>query len=226
MNETVVELRVEGEAPFPVSLWTPEERARGVVLLGHGLGADRSHSTVRLPVVELVERLGLAVLAPDLPRHGVRREGPNDPAAILDAWQTYWSSGGPASLRDEWLRIAAFARERFPSARLGWFGLSLGTQYGVVFLANAPQISAAVLGLFGAEPPPKSAIMQACAPRVRCPVYFVQKQDDELNPRANTDRLYALLGSAEKVLDSSPGRHAAVTPETLARACDFLAKRL
>jgi pimeloyl-ACP methyl ester carboxylesterase len=156
----------------------------------------------------------------------VRRVGPSDPAAIVGWWQAYWSSGGAASLRDEWLRIASFARERFPSARLGWFGLSLGTQYGVVFLSNAPQIAAAVLGLFGADAPPKSAIMQACAPRVRCPVYFVQKQDDEIHPRENTDRLYALLGSAEKVLDSSPGLHAAVTPETLARACDFLAKRL
>ena len=82
------------------------------------------------------------------------------------------------------------------------------------------------MSLFGCEPPPKSAIMNACAPRVLCPVYFVQKQDDELHPRESSDRLYASLGSAEKVLDSSPGRHAAVSPETIARACEFLAERL
>ncbi len=226
MNETVVELRVEEEAPFPVSVWTPEAHARGAVLLGHGLGVDRTHSTVRAPVECLVERHGLAVIAPDLPLHGARRIGASDSAAIVSAWQTYWASGGAASLRDEWVRIASFARERFPSARLGYFGLSLGTQYGVVFLASAPQVAAAVLGLFGAEAAPKSPIMHAWAPKVRCPVYFVQKHDDEIHPRAKTDRLYGLLGSAEKVLDSTPGLHAAVTPETLARACDFLAKRL
>jgi dienelactone hydrolase len=226
VKEEVVELRVEEEGPFPVSVWTPQAKPRAVVLLGHGLGVDRTHSTVQMPAEYLVERLGLAVVAPDLPRHGVRREGAGDMASVTAAWQAYWTSGGAASLRDEWVRIAAFARERFGGSRLGYFGLSLATQYGVVFLSNAPQIAAAVLGLFGSEPPPKSAIMNACAPRVQCPIYFIQKQDDEIHPRASTDHLYATLGSAEKVLDSSPGRHAAVSPETLARACRFLAERL
>ena len=225
MNEEELELRAEGESPVPVSLWTGDSQARGVVLLGHGLGVDRTHATVRVPAEQLVER-GLAVVAPDLPGHGVRRGAARDPAEVVDAWQSYWTSGGPAALRDEWLRILAFARQRFPSARVGYFGLSLGTQYGVVFLANAPQVAAAVLGLFGAEPAPKSAIMHACAPRVRCPVYFVQKQSDELHPCERTDHLFSLLGSSEKEMHSSPGRHADVTPEECARACGFLAGRL
>ncbi len=226
MNEEVVELRAEGESTIPMSVWTPEETTRGVVLIGHGLGVDRTHSTVQIPAAHLVEQLGVVVLAPDLPKHGVRREGPSGPAGIVAAWQAYWTSGGAAALRDEWLRVAAFARERFAGARLGYFGLSLGTQYGVVLLSNAPQIAAAALGLFGSEPPPKSAIMNACAPRVRCPVYFIQKRDDEIHPRPSTDHLYASLGSAEKVMDSSPGRHADVSPETFARACAFIAEHL
>lgn len=226
MKEEVLELRQEEESSIPVSLWTPQGNARGVVLIGHGLGVDRTHAGVQIPAEHLVERLGIAVVAPDLPRHGVRRGERKDWAEVVAAWQTYWASGGAAELRDEWVRIAAFARERFAGARLGYFGLSLGTQYGVVFVSNAPQIAAAAFGLFGSEPPPKSAIMNACAPRVRCPVYFIQKQDDEIHPRASTDHLYASLGSAEKVLDSSPGRHADVSPETLARACEFLAGHL
>jgi predicted alpha/beta-hydrolase family hydrolase len=226
VREEVLELRAEEEPSIPVSVWTPEAKPRAVVLLGHGLGVDRSHSTVQIPAEHLVERLGIAVVAPDLPIHGVRRGVARDPAEIVAAWQAYWASGGAAALRDEWVRIAVFARERFAGARLGYFGLSLGTQYGVVFIANAPQIAAAVLGLFGSEPPPKSAILNTCAPRVRCPVYFVQKQDDEIHSRASTDHLYATLGSDEKVLDSSPGLHAAVSPETLQRACEFLARHL
>jgi len=225
VNEEEVELRAEGEESIPLSVLTPPDRARAAVLLGHGLGVDRTHPTVRIPAEQLVE-LGLAVVVPDLPRHGVRRNGAAAREDAVAVWQTYWTSGGPAALRDEWLRIAAFARQRFPTGRLGYFGLSLGTQYGIVFLANAPQIAAAVLGLFGAEPPPKSPILNAWAPRVRCPVYFVQKQSDELHPLERSDYLYATLGSAEKVLDSSPGRHADVTPETCARACKFLAERL
>jgi dienelactone hydrolase len=226
VKEEVIELRAEGEGSIPLSVWTPEGPARAVVLLGHGLGVDRSHPTVQLPVEILVERFGLAVIAPDLPRHGVRREGAGDAASVIAGWATYWAHGGAAALRDEWVRIASFARQRFPSARLGYFGLSLGTQYGVVFLSNVPQVAAAVLGLFGSEPPPRSAILNACAPRVLCPVYFIQKQDDELHPRANGDHLYATLGSAEKILDSTPGRHADVSPETIVRACEFLARHL
>jgi len=225
VNEEEAELRAEGEPSVPVSIWSRDERPRGVVLLGHGLCADRTHPTVRVPAEQLVER-GLAVVAPDLPGHGVRRNGARGPDEVAEAWQTYWTSGGPAALRDEWLRILSFARGRFPNARVGYFGLSLGAQYGVVFLANAPQVAAAVLGLFGAEPAPRSAIMHACAPRVCCPVYFVQKQSDELHARERSDHLFSLLGSAEKVLHSTPGRHGDVTPEEYARACGFLAERL
>ena len=224
MKEESLELRKEEESTIPLSVWTTEERPRAVVLLGHGLGADRTHPSVQAPVQVLVETLGLAVVAPDLPEHGVRARGAR--SANAEIWQAFWSSGGPALLRDEWVRILDFARDRFGGQRVGYFGLSLGCQYGVVFLANAPQVAAAVLGLFGSEPPPKSAIMNSCAPRVRCPVYFIQKQDDELHSRASTSHLYESLASTEKVLDSSPGRHAAVTPETLARACKFLAERL
>jgi dienelactone hydrolase len=225
VNEEELELRAEGESPVPVSVWSADGAPRGAVLLGHGLCADRTHPTVRIPAEQLVER-GLAVVAPDLPGHGVRRGQARDPDQIAEAWQSYWSSGGPAALRDEWVRILAFTRQRFPNARVGYFGLSLAAQYGVVFLANAPQVAAAVLGLWGAEPAPKSAILHACAPRVRCPVYFVQKQSDELHPRERSDHLFSLLGSAAKVMHSTPGRHADVTPEEYARACGFLAEQL
>jgi pimeloyl-ACP methyl ester carboxylesterase len=233
VHEEGVELRpgpqaeTEGElSVIPVSVFRPEAAPRGVVLLGHGLGADRTHPSVRLPAELLVERFGLAAVAPDLPRHGARSERAAGPGGVADAWQTFWTSGGPAALRDEWLRILGFARERFAGARVGYFGLALATHYGVVFLANAPQVAAAVLGLFGCEPAPKSAILHACAPRVRCPVHFVQKLDDELVPRSNSDRLYELLGSDDRALDASPGRHGDVTPEGVARACAFLAQRL
>ena len=226
MKEETLELRADEQSTIPVSILAPAGRTRAVVLLGHGLGADRSHPTVRVPAEILVERFGAAVVVPDLPLHGVRGEGARDFESVARRWQAYWTSGGPADVRDEWLRIASFARERFPGARLGYLGLSLGTQYGVVFLANEPRIAAAALGLFGSEAPPKSAIMNSCAPRVLCPVYFVQKQDDELHARETTDRLFASLGSAEKVLDSTPGRHADVSPETVARACEFVARHL
>jgi dienelactone hydrolase len=226
MKEEALELRKDEEPTIPLSVWTPAERARGVVLIGHGLGADRSHPGVQIPAEYLVERLGIAVVAPDLPEHGARSRGPRRWDDVVAAWQAYWSAGGAAALRDEWLRILDFARERFAGVRAGYFGLSLGTQYGVVFLAHAPQIAAAALGLFGSEPPPKSAVMNSYAPRVRCPVYFVQKQDDEIHSRESTDHLFASLASAEKELDSSPGRHTAVTPETLRRACDFVARHL
>lgn len=67
--------------------------------------------------------------------------------------------------------------------------------------------------------------MNACAPRIGCPVYFVQKRDDEVHSRASTDHLFALLG-AEKVMDSTRGRHDDVSSDTVANACAFLAERM
>jgi hypothetical protein len=107
-----------------------------------------------------------------------------------------------------------------------FFGLSLGTQYGIMFLSQQIEIKAAVLGLFGSERPPRSIVMNHCAPLVRTPVYFIQKLDDEIHPKETTLHLFESLGSEAKVLDASQGRHQSVSLESLNQSCSFLAGRI
>jgi pimeloyl-ACP methyl ester carboxylesterase len=226
LREEMFVLPGVGAGDVPVSVWLPNGPARGVVLIGHGLGVDRHHESVQKPVRMLTSTHELAVVACDLPLHGQRRREVHDAAELVEKWQSFWAKGGVQILRTEWAALLAHARERFPERSCAYFGLSLGTQYGVVFLAGAAEIAAAVLGLFGSRPPPLTPIMNAYAPRVRCPLYFVQKQNDEIHPLETSQHLFSILGSTVKTLDSSPGRHAEVTDTSLERACTFISNHI
>ena len=64
------------------------------------------------------------------------------------------------------------------------------------------------------------------AERIRCPVAFVQQDDDELHPLASSQALFERIGAPEKQLLRSPGGHSAVPAETYEAAVDFMARHL
>ena len=123
-------------------------------------------------------------------------------------------------------RIKSIHSPQNLTSSLSILALSLGTQYGILFLSQQLNIKTAALGLFGSEPPPKSIIMNHCAPLVRTPVYFIQEQNDEIHSEKNYQHLYESLGSTEKVLDSTPGTHQGVSLESLHHSCQFIAERI
>jgi len=209
---------------IPCSVWSASDSPRGVVLLGHGLGVDRSHETVVHPMEILVTEHQAAVVVPEIPLHGVRAELPYDTPEIVDRWQHFWVSGGVELICSELQRLTSFCGEYFDDLPVAYFGASLGTQYGIPFLAQTGDIKSAVLGLFGSYPPPKTPVMNRFAPAVRCPIYFIQKLDDEIHPAESTAHLFSTLGATEKILDSTSGRHVEVSEETIRNACDFLAR--
>jgi pimeloyl-ACP methyl ester carboxylesterase len=109
-------------------------------------------------------------------------------------------------------------RERGPIA---YWGLSLGTQFGLAFLAREEGVCAAVLGLFGAGP-----IVSRYAMSVRCPTLFLLQEGDELHPKASVEALFRQLASEEKQLVVSPGAHEAVPPGVVRSAVEFVTRRL
>lgn len=223
VREQQMDLPGEGVEPVPCSIWSITDQPGGVVLLGHGLGVDRFDATVRRPVEVLTREYGAAVVVPEIPLHGVRDPMPDDPAGIVDRWQAFWAAGGATVIRGEFERLIDYCDEAFGSMPLAYFGLSLGTQYGIPFLAQTTRIRSAVLGLFGSDEPPRTPVMNRYAPAVRCPVYFVQKLDDEIHPADSTAHLFETLGANTKVLDASSGAHAEVTMASVRNACAFLA---
>ncbi len=225
LSEELVVVPCGDGSEVPCSIWSTTDHPSGVVLLGHGIGVDRYHTTVRVPVEVLANEHDAAVVVPEIPLHGVRDEFPHDPSGIIDRWQAFWVRGGVSRLCVELESLLRHCEQSYETLPVVYFGLSLGTQYGIPFLAQGKRIRAAALGLFGSHPPPRTPVMNRFAPEVSCPIYFVRQLDDEVHSAESTLHLYSTLGSADKILDSSPGGHTETSMASVRKACAFLASR-
>jgi pimeloyl-ACP methyl ester carboxylesterase len=200
-------------AGVPGWLWLPECPPRALVLAGHGLGRDKRSVFGGDALLRLPAEHGVAVAAFDAPGHGERRGG--------ESYREQWRRVGGREIARELARAVDALQADLGPSPLGYWGLSLATQYGLAFLGAEPRVRAAVLGLFRAGPR-----VLAYAARVRCPVWFVRQEDDELHPAGEVGALFDALGSTEKQLASSPGRHEAVPAPVLDQAVAFLVRHL
>jgi dienelactone hydrolase len=223
MIEHEITLEAHGET-IRALLWTPDGASRcTLILAGHGLGQHKRSLYPMTLAADLTAR-GFCVAAIDAPEHGNRRSG--DPGPIGEAWQRHWSTYGASRVAAEHAALihALADRPEVDVTRIGYFGLSLATQYGIGVLASETRIRAAVLGLFSLAIPGR--LMRRYAPRVACPVFFIQQLDDELHRAARARALFELLASPEKELRPSPGGHVEVPHKVFTDAYDFLARCL
>jgi pimeloyl-ACP methyl ester carboxylesterase len=220
-----------GHARVPATYWhsaaTPPSAPAPLVLIGHGFTVSR-----RLPFpVTLVEDLvarGFTVAGIDAPGHGDRQpDGGADRAASDRAWRAHWREHGAVQIAREYgALLDALLRDGLTDdgSRVGYWGLSLATQYGVGVLAHEPRIHAAVLGL-SALPDPGPRISRYSA-GVRCPVFFILQRDDEVAAPARARALFDAIAAKEKVLRASAGAHTAVPRAVFEEGYAFLAARL
>ncbi len=215
----------------PGVLWLPGAGAgpRPLVLLGHG--ATR-HKRVEY-LVGLGRRLaadyGFAVAAIDGPGHGDRRApGNRDDVALFSAFLTEWSRAGTVDdMVADWQATIEALRDldEVGDGPIGYWGLSMGTIYGVPLVAAEPRIRVAVFGLMGLLGPTRDR-MAADAASISCPVLFIQQWDDSLIPRVEAFELFDALSSIDKRLHAHPGEHAAVPVEEIVFSAQFLARHL
>ena len=111
------------------------------------------------------------------------------------------------------------------TSKVGYWGLSMGTMFGLPFVAAEPRIAVAVLGLMGSGWRGESRLGRD-APQLRCPVLFLQQWHDELIPRERVFELFDAIGSDDKRLLAHPGRHALVPPDGFDQTQAFLARHL
>lgn len=214
----------------PAVLWVGAgpPRKRALVLIGHGGSQHKTHPGVVELAERFVRRHGFAVAAIDGPIHGARRAAPLSGAEMQAEFLALWRKDDriDAMVADWRAAIDALTRmdEVEPSA-IGWYGVSMGTAYGLPLIAAETRIQAAVLGMWGVDFV-NSARLGVAARDVRCPVLFQQKWDDQLFTRDGQLALFERVGTVDKWLKIYPGAHVPVAGEQADDVVQFLATRL
>ncbi|MGH9276759.1 MAG: alpha/beta hydrolase [Acidimicrobiales bacterium] len=218
----------------PGILWLPdapvpsEAAGRPLVLIGHGATLHKRIDYI-VYLAHLMAERGFAAAALDAPGHGERRPDPSaDEVQLFANFLAEWSRAGSTDdVVAEWHATLTALRdlEEVGDGPIGYWGLSMGTIYGVPYVASEPRVQVAVFGLMGLLGPTKDRLA-ADAAAVSCPVLFIQQWHDQLVPRQESFTLFDTLGPLDKRLHAHPGQHAAVPVEELVFSVDFLARHL
>jgi dienelactone hydrolase len=203
---------------------------RPVVMLGHGASGSKREDYIVAVARRLVRHRGLSAFAIDGPVHGDRRadHGKLEGLPFADFAQRW--SADPDLIDDmvaDW-RASLDAVQALPditSGACGYWGLSMGTIFGLPVVAAEPRVAVAVLGLMGIAGPTKDRFV-ADAAAVQCPLLFVVQWHDELFPREQAFALFEAFGSADKRMHVSPGLHAEVPAEEFEASGSLLASHL
>ncbi|MBA2963923.1 MULTISPECIES: alpha/beta hydrolase family protein [Ramlibacter] len=220
-----------GGRRVPGVLWTSGAQGpRPLVLVGHG-GSQHKEADAVLDVVgPLVRGRGFAVAAIDGPVHGERRaDGGLDGAKVIQDFRALWSGESPCidAMVADW-RAALDELVRLPeidAGAIGWFGISMGTAYGIPVCAADTRIRAALLGMWGTSHAHGERLL-AEARKVQCPVLFQRKADDERFTPAGQEQLFDAIAGADKALRVHPGRHVNPAGAQLDEGLSFLARHL
>jgi dienelactone hydrolase len=216
----------------PGVLWTPDASVGPwpTVLYGHGGTGHKHDAHTRTGVARLLSR-GVAVAVIDGPMHGERapRDAGRDPHEFFVAYRAFIADRGAdavaASMVADWRATIDHLVERghIDPRRLGYWGVSMGSRFGIPLLAAEPRLRAAVIGLIGPE---AGDSITAAAAQVTVPVRSILNWDDELFAIGGAIGLYAAIPAADKRLCIVPGAHGEVPDDEYERLAAFLVDAL
>lgn len=218
-----------GARRVPGVLWMPTRAAAGkpLVLFGHGASGDRHQTPIPYVARKLVTEAGFFAAAIDGPVHGRRKVGDGARGAFAVEWRR---DGCVADMLADWRAALDVIQQQSEvgAGPVGYWGLSMGSIFGVPLVAADPRIGVAVLGLLGLTGPTEAYRQQlkAAAAGVTCPVLFLMQLEDELFARDQCLALFDALASQDKRLHANPGLHPAVPMEELDGSVAFLRQYL
>ena len=198
-----------------------------LVLMGHGASGDRYQAPIPHLARRFTQESGFSVLAIDGPVHGLRQVGPGGREALAGEMQR---PGFMDAMVTDWLdAYRAIATERgLGRGPLGYFGLSMGTIFGLPLLASELEFTAATIGLAGTTKvgAPLAQDLIGAAKQVTHPVLFLMQLEDELFARDGYLALFDALASEDKRLHANPGLHPEIPAEEIGHTFDFLQSHL
>jgi dienelactone hydrolase len=224
VTERRFEIEVAGQR-VPGIVWLPTG-ARGprpLLLQGHGGIQHKRVQNVLDQARRMVRNHGYAVAAIDAPGHGDRitpEAAELQRKRVTEAVQSgrglgtdsrkAFADSAPVAVA-EW-KATLDALQRLPEigaqGPVGYWGVSMGTRYGVPFVASEPRITCAVLGLFGIGSD-KDEFTETAA-SLQVPLLFLYQLHDELmKPEAGL-ALFSAFGSKIKTMHINPGPHVGI----------------
>ncbi|HIF91691.1 MAG: dienelactone hydrolase family protein [Myxococcales bacterium] len=213
---------------IPGVLWTPEARSEPtpLVLIGHGGSGHKREDHLVSLARRFVRHNGISAVTIDGPFHGDRASDEVKNESVNKTLRRLNGEDIVDKMVEDW-KATLDALQKLPEigiARVGYWGLSMGTMFGVPLVAAEPRIEVAVLGLMGPIGGFDRLIRDA--PNVTCPLLFLQQWDDELIPREKSCELFDAIGGRDRRLHSNPGPHSAVPQEEFFNTQAFLARHL
>ncbi len=218
---------------IPGVVWHPAASSgpRPLVLMGHGGSGHKRNERMVMLGRMFAGNYGWYAAAIDGPVHGAR--GPVTDASDPAYRQMWQRPETVQDMIDDWRATldALSTLSDVDPARVGYWGVSMGTMFGLPYVASDPRVCAAVLGKAGmrGSSVQRSGIdtyFKTFAPQVTIPVLFVMQWDDERFEREGQLELFDQLGAPDKRLHAYPGQHADNGPAAFEVEAAFLKRYL
>lgn len=215
--------------PVTGALWLPPapDADTPLLLCGHGASGDRYQAPIPYLGKRMTREQDVAVLAIDGPVHGLRHVPPGGREALRVEMQR---DGAIEDMVQDWHEgLEAVRRDTGVGAgRIAYFGLSMGSIFGIPLLASGLGVNTATLGLLGTWGLGRAAGERLArdAAAIDIPLLFLMQLEDEIFNRKGCLELFDALGSADKRLHANPGLHPEIPAEEIDFAFEFLARRL
>jgi len=214
----------------PCVLWAPinSPENRPLVLIGHGGSQHKTAAGMVNLASFFVLNCGFCVAAIDGPIQGARRMDGLSGIEVQTEFRHMWEKDPQIDMmvRDWILTLDNLTSLiEINQNAVAWFGVSMGTAYGLPLAASDKRIKLAVLGMWSSDFT-NSQRLADDAPSVLCPVFFQMKWDDQFFSRLGQIDLFERLGCNEKWLKVYPGEHVALEGEQLHDAQEFISSKL
>lgn len=214
------------------SIWVPNDSIQPHTLMAFGHGA--SGTRYQLPIPYLARKLakeGIVSLSMDGPVHGLRQRGEGGRPALS---QEMRRSNMIEDMVADWSVAVEVTESRvgFDAQKFGYFGLSMGSIFGIPYLAHRKQdnqpVTVATLGLLGTTGAVSGLAnrLKRDASSISAPTLFLMQMEDELFPRDGYLELFDALASDNKRLHANPGLHPAVPAEEIDFCLNFVVDQL